>query len=725
MSRLTRSRGALAAIAAIFVALCTYYNVTLPVFEASDEVAHYTYAAYLVRARQLPDLNAALPSHEAAQPPLYYALAAAVISPFDQSNLEAISKLNPDWFDREVNPDFVSVTNLHEHTAAERFPYQGAVWGVRAARLLSTLLGALTVLCVYGVARLLRRNDALTGVLAAAFTAFNPKFIHVSSIVSNDIGVICAASLCCLLLCRALAQAAPSRRLLLALGASAGAAVLCKLGGLALLPAVAIAALDRAPAVLARRAALIGLGFLLVSGWWLALNLLNYGDPLAFERVRAANAALLRPEPLGIRALLGAIPPILRSYAGEVGLALALPAPVQAFYGAIAIAGAASVLIALLRWLRLRRLRLLDRLRHPGVALGLFHLALLASFATWLRSYVATENGRLVMPGIALVNALLAAGVLRWVPDRLRRSAVALLSAALASIAAAVPAVTIQPAFAPPAYLDGAQVPGGATFDGVVRVAGARLEHTRIDAGEPVRIVVTWGALSPIDQSYRVLIEALDARGRPVARKFAIPYNGRHATQRWQAGRYFEDRYTLPVTDAGAGEILRVQLSLLRRYPDTAALPLDTGGTALELGRVKVMDARLPGAGARAGDLAVFDDSIALEAVAFAANRIDFTWRVLKRPSADAVLFVHVLDQDGAQIAQRDGEPFEAQYPTGLWDAGERLTDRRPVELPPSARSIRLGWYRKDDPSRRLRAARHDGAPFTDDAVVLPVAQGN
>jgi hypothetical protein len=398
---------------------------------------------------------------------------------------------------------------------------------------------------------------------------------------------------------------------------------------------------------------------------------------------------------------------------------------VQALYGALALAGGIGALIQLIHWLTKRRLGVFERLRHPGVALGLFHLALLAAFAPWLRSYMATENGRLIMPGIALVSALLAIGLLRQVPGLFQHRAVALLCTPLALIAAAVPAVTIQPAFAPPPYVDNVPANGGAAFGNVVRVASAQIENTRLTDGEPIRIAVTWGARAPIDQSYRVLIEALDARGRPVARRFAIANRGRHATQYWQPGRYFEDRLTLPVADAGAGQILRVQLSLLQRYPDTAALPLDTGGTALDLGLIKIMDTRLQETGAQPDDLAIFDDSIALESIAYGENRVDFNWRVLKRPAADAVLFVHVLDKDGVQIAQRDGQPFDAQYPTGLWDAGERLADSHTVELPDAAHSIRVGWYLKDDPSRRLRATRGNGEGFADDVMVLPVVGGN
>ena len=188
------------AILGLFMLLCVVNNIALPMFEASDEAAHFAYADFWARERRLPHLRQEVPSHEAFQPPLYYMALAPIVGLFDRSNLAEISQLNPDWFDRELNADYVSVQQLHLHGPAEKFPYQGAVLAVRVARLFSSFLGAATVWLVFLIAQLaLRgRTHAVTAsYLAAALTAFNPKFIHISSIVSNDIAVTLAATLAC------------------------------------------------------------------------------------------------------------------------------------------------------------------------------------------------------------------------------------------------------------------------------------------------------------------------------------------------------------------------------------------------------------------------------------------------------------------------------------------------------------------------------------------------
>ncbi len=719
------NRRVLRIIVVAFIALGLLYNVTLPVFEASDEVAHYNAAAAIARDRRLPDLNLPLPSHESAQPPLYYVLAALVIAPFDNSNLAEISQLNPDWFDRDVNPDFISVTNLHVHGDGERFPYRGAVWGVRAARALSTALGALTIILVFMTARLAAPGTPAAAPLAAALTAFNPKFIHVASIVSNDIAIITAASAACYIICRVLSMPHARNRMFVAIGAFIGVATISKLGGLGLLLPAALLLLGAQRETL-RRSALIGAGALAVCGPWLLHNTLAYGDPLAFERVRAANASLLRDAPLDLVEMPARIPAIISSYAAEIGLGLRLPDAVATLYSAMAALGALGLLWRLAQ--HAPGLNILQRLRTPAAALVVWQLALIALFLPWLRSYSATENGRLIMPGIMLVVIALARGSLMFVPEAARVRAVAACAGLLAIIAAAMPFTTITPAFATPETFNESTAQAAAApdpaardviFDGKFRVLAAGLTRARLGPGEPIGVWLVWGALQPIEQSYRLQLEALDASGRVLASQRRIPFGGRFDTQRWTPGAYFRDTYTLPVeglsTDPNA---VAVRLSLFRIYGQPQRLKIDgSGADRLVLGHVKLPTALAIGAQPAHTAIAEFGGSLALDAATFTPAGVAFEWRVLKPPGADYTLFVHVLNAQGKKIAQHDGEPFQAQYPTGLWETGERVHDVRTFALPPEARRIRVGWYVRD--GHRLPAIGAAGQRWQDDAVVI------
>jgi hypothetical protein len=83
-------------------------------------------------------------------------------------------------------------------------------------------------------------------------------------------------------------------------------------------------------------------------------------------------------------------------------------------------------------------------------------------------------------------------------------------------------------------------------------------------------------------------------------------------------------------------------------------------------------------------------------------------------------LFIHVLDGDGQMIGQHDGQPFGGEYPTSLWEAGERVRDARAFELPPAAQRLRIGWYDAQT-GQRLPVYMPDGQPWPDNAVLIEI----
>jgi hypothetical protein len=63
-------------------------------------------------------------------------------------------------------------------------------------------------------------------------------------------------------------------------------------------------------------------------------------------------------------------------------------------------------------------------------------------------------------------------------------------------------------------------------------------------------------------------------------------------------------------------------------------------------------------------------------------------------------VFVHVLDQTGAVIAQHDDFPVRGARPTTTWQPSETIVDSYEVPIPPTVRpgtyALELGFY---DPS--------------------------
>ena len=153
-------------------------------------------------------------------------------------------------------------------------------------RVLSLVLGLATIALTYAAAKLASGRQDLAAA-AAAFVAFLPKFEVVSATFTNDALAITLSSLLLLL---ALAVLRSAGQLAAAggafgLGAVSGAALITKLNTVPLLAAAAIALLLAARPVREKviHLGLLGVGFLLVSGWWFLRNDDLYGEYLARE----------------------------------------------------------------------------------------------------------------------------------------------------------------------------------------------------------------------------------------------------------------------------------------------------------------------------------------------------------------------------------------------------------------------------------------------------------
>jgi hypothetical protein len=101
-------------------------------------------------------------------------------------------------------------------------------------------------------------------------------------------------------------------------------------------------------------------------------------------------------------------------------------------------------------------------------------------------------------------------------------------------------------------------------------------------------------------------------------------------------------------------------------------------------------------------------------------------WRSLsERPSLDAKVFVHVVDENGQLVTQFDGVPMAGTRPLSTWTRDENLLDAYTLDLPSgdcaSGCALRVGMYSPAS-GARLPAVDASGARLPDDAAVVPLA---
>lgn len=221
-----------------------------------DESAHWLFIEDLATSWRLPVFAEGNPNYEAHQPPLYYA----------------------------------SVVWAHG---------LGREFGMTLARLWSALLGGLTLVVAWRIARFLLGEGFWPRLGVVGALAFIPGRVFIVASVSNDSMFELWAALV-LLACLRGADRGMSAKAVGALGLCLGLALLTKTSGLVLAPVV-IVALVLEPSwrrkglkALAMNAAIIAGIVGALWGWWVVRNLMLYGEPLAtgaFQRVFLTDRA--------------------------------------------------------------------------------------------------------------------------------------------------------------------------------------------------------------------------------------------------------------------------------------------------------------------------------------------------------------------------------------------------------------------------------------------------
>ena len=76
---------------------------------------------------------------------------------------------------------------------------------------------------------------------------------------------------------------------------------------------------------------------------------------------------------------------------------------------------------------------------------------------------------------------------------------------------------------------------------------------------------------------------------------------------------------------------------------------------------------------------------------------VDLYWKPLARLTHNYTVFVHLIDAEGAMVAQVDEQPVQGDYPTRLWIPEETVRDAHtlmlPADLPEGHYTLNVGLY--------------------------------
>lgn len=717
-------------ILALYLLITLGYGVVNPLFEAPDEHWHFFTAVYLAENKRLPlvaeDYDTWL-GQEAAQPPLYYILGAALITPLDTGTAREDVWLNP--FGTQGIGNAAALVNRNQiiHTTAEAWPWQGTFLAAHLLRVFSTLLGLGTLLGIYYSARLLWPNDAGRPLLATALVAFLPQFNFQHAAVSNDPLIIFLSTAALWQLIWLWLRPLTARRLLL-LGITIGLAALSKNAGVLLLlfaiGFLAVRSLKDGFDGWQKKLAKVGwqtavyllLPVLLVAGWLWWRNWQLYGDWTAtsqFIRIAGGDRGYTLSQ------VLAESGGLWRSLFAVFGwFNLLAPAWVYWVWNGLAVVGLAGILRLETGDWRPKKgdslQSLVSSLQKHLLSLLLFGwvLAVYAGLVLFMLRTPAAQ-GRLLFPAILPLALGLAQGLAnwRWRPLFWLAPGLALLTT-LYSLWG-----VIAPAYQAPSIL--ASVPNEAmplnqAMGAGLTLRGVKMETETAVPGDIIWFTLYWQAETIPQIPPELVVNILGRSLTPIGSGHGYHGRGLFPATEWPIGGIVADRMGVRLAKELETPVL-AQL-FVRLVDDVSLNP-----PSVPVGSVKIVPTEWPDPAetvlAEIGGAVQLTAVSPLPAQASPGDVIGFevTWQVTAPPQADWTTLLHLAEPNQPPLATGDSPPLHGDYPSRVWAAGEVFADQYllaiPDDVPNGRYPLWIGMYYSDTIERLPLTANGEPQP--------------
>ncbi|MGQ9600143.1 MAG: glycosyltransferase family 39 protein [Anaerolineae bacterium] len=248
---------------------------------------------------------------------------------------------------------------------------------------------------------------------------------------------------------------------------------------------------------------------------------------------------------------------------------------------------------------------------------------------------------------------------------------------------------------------------------GPLRLWGYWVGPDRLRPGETVEVKLVWQARLDPGEDFLPELRLIDPQGETQVVWTEKPVAGLYPTAWWRAGEWVVDPHSVPIPAAAAAGSYRLVLRLIRAA-DGQPVEWERGQTSMELGAIEVTgrahryEPTTPqyfqwGKLGSPVELIGYDLS-ETDPVPGSTVEVRLHWHAVQTPDRNYWAFVHLLDADGAIVAQHDGPPGQGDLPTLGWLPGEYLTDPHelflPSDLPQGEYRLEAGLY---DPSTQQR----------------------
>jgi hypothetical protein len=496
----------------------------------------------------------------------------------------------------------------------------------------------------------------------------------------------------------------------------------------------------------------------LVCGWWFVRNWVLYGEVMGVN-AWLSHTATVRSEPIGLLAVIPELRGLEKSYWAMFGWFNINVAPwMYRFWRVLTRLSALGLILVLVDQWWAEELPGGRRFSRP-VQVGLMTLAcafLLIFGSVWrFIMIVLGSQGRYLMPVVSSISILLMLGLDRLVrllpgrllprPDALEVGLAALVGLSHLALTLICLFAFIRPAYARPAIVQENQLPAEMErldlhFDGTpIQLLGGHIDADDAHPGDLVPVSLYWSASEHLQKDFFAFVQILGRDREPIAGVDCYPGRGNFPPTLWQQGVIYRDQYHLRLPlDAEVPVVAALNAGLrtgegqwlsARRSPDQPPLELVILDVVPLRPQEPSDDVTHP-VGAKLGEaitLVGYDlsEPIIQQTKSFTVTLV---WRAAAPLNTDYTAFVHLVDGNGALVAQDDDQPLGGQYPTSFWAMGDVIRDSHPltlnapVSLDASDYTLVVGMYHPQT-GERLPAYDDQGARLKDDTITLQVGR--
>lgn len=244
---------------------------------------------------------------------------------------------------------------------------------------------------------------------------------------------------------------------------------------------------------------------------------------------------------------------------------------------------------------------------------------------------------------------------------------------------------------------------------GLLELVGLRTTALEsVQAGDWVYLDLVWRALQPLDVDWRVAAQVIDPMQQIVWAETDSTAPGGFSTSRWPTDRLVIDRHILRIRVDGPPYVAEVRVRVYT--PEGGELRAD----GPQAGSLRILNGDCPIPVEAVRVQARFGERLTVTAYRWepqgAGGVLELYWTVERAQPVDEALMIHF--RQGNQFLQAaDRAPIDA-YPSSLWLAGQCLSHRSVLAVPPTADHIEIGFYDRPTLTR---------LPTSGDGLVIPV----